>query len=350
MAEPAQPRIQPSRAARRRQSRVSGEEPLRPWRAAGVPLPEWLASLEDDPPPGEDMIPMIEPHAEAMCYTREAFVHRFRAPSGDGPQGEVGFDLPVTFHLQGERGKQVPGRLSPDVLVAFGAPHDPARREFDADQLGAPDFVLEVLSKSTWKRDVDAKLKTYAAIGVRECFLFDPTGRFPVPGLQGYALTKTRVDRLPTTRLANGAEGVYSPLLGLVAYIKGDSAPSHLAAQAIRWHDPAMGAALPTYSESQAEVGRAEAEAGEAKIEADRAKVAAGHAKAEAEEAKAEVKHAKAEAEEAKAEVKHAKAEAEEAKAEVKHAKAEAEEAKVEAEEAKRRIAELEARVASLTH
>ena len=317
MAEPAHP-SQPRRAVRR--SRTVGEEPLRPWRDAGVPLPEWLASLEDDPPPGEDTIPMIEPHAEAMCYTRDAFVHRFRAPSGDGPHGEVGFDLPVTFHLQGERGEQVPGRLSPDVLVAFGAPPDPARREFDADQLGAPDFVLEVLSKSTWKRDVDAKLKTYAAIGVRECFLFDPTGRFPVPSLQGYALTKTRIRRLPSTRLANGAESVCSPLLGLVAYVKRGGAPP-AGAQAIRWHDPATGAALPTYVESLAE--------------ADRAKAEAGHAKEETGEAKAEAAHAKAEAGQAKAEAAHAKAEAEEAKAE--------------AEEAKRRIAELEARVARLT-
>ena len=306
MAEPAQPRIQPRRTPRRQPSRALGEEPLRPWRAAGVPLPEWLASLEDDPPPGEDTIPMIEPHAEAMCYTRDAFVHRFRAPAGDSPHAEVGFDLPVTFHLR-ERGEQIPGRLSPDVLVAFGAPHDPARREFDADQLGAPDFVLEVLSKSTWKRDVDAKLKTYAAIGVRECFLFDPTGRFPVPGLQGYALTKTRVRRLPSTRLANGAEGVRSPLLGLVAYVKHDGAPSPAGAQAIRWHDPATGAALPTYAESRAEADRAKAEAGQAKAET-------GEAKAEAE-----------------------------------HARAEAEEARVEAEEARRRIAELEARVANLT-
>ena len=257
MAEPALPSIQPRRAAPRQPSRALGEEPLRPWRAAGVPLPEWLASLEDDPPPGEDAIPMIEPHAEAMCYTRDAFVHRFRAPSGDGPSGEVGFDLPVTFHLQGERGEQVPGRLSPDVLVAFGVTPDPARREFDADRLGAPDFVLEVHSKSTWKRDVDAKLKTYAAIGVRECFLFDPTGRFPVPGLQGYALTKTRIRRLPPTRLANGAEGVRSPLLGLIAYVKGDGAPSHPGAQEIRWLDPATGEALPTYAESRAETEEA---------------------------------------------------------------------------------------------
>ena len=335
MAEPAQPSIRPRRAVRRQPSRALGEEPLRPWRAAGVPLPEWLASLEDDPPPGEDTIPMIEPHAEAMCYTRDAFVHRFRAPAGSGPHGEVGFDLPVTFHLQGERGERVPGRLSPDVLVAFGAPHDPARREFDADRLGAPDFVLEVLSKSTWKRDVDAKLKTYAAIGVRECFLFDPTGRFPVPSLQGYALTKTRIRRLPSTRLANGAEGVHSPLLGLVAYIKRDDAPLPADAQAIRWHDPATGSALPTYVEGLAE--------------ADRAKTEAGHAKAAMGEAKAEAEHAKAEAGEAKAEAEHAKAQAEHAKAEAEHAKAEAGEAKAEAEEAKRRLAELEARMANRT-
>ena len=254
MAEPALPRAEPRRGTRRKQALASGGKPLAPWRRAGVPLPEWLASLEDDPPPGEDAIPKIEPHAEAMCHTRDAFVHRFREPSGGAQQGEVCFDLPVTFHLQDEHGVPCPGRLSPDVLVAFGIEHDPARREFDADQLGAPDFVLEVLSKTTWQRDVDAKLATYAAIGVRECFLFDPTGQLPVPGLQGYALTKTRMRRLPSTRLGNGAPGVRSPLLRLVAYVESDGAPG---AQAIRWHDPARNAALPTYTESRAELTEA---------------------------------------------------------------------------------------------
>ena len=265
MAEPARPSIKPRRAAPRQPLGAAGEKPLRPWLSAGVPLPEWLASLEDDPPPGEDAIPMIEPHAEAMCYTRNVFVHRFRAPAGGRPRGEVGFDLPVTFHLQDERGVPCPGRLSPDVLVAFGASPDPARCEFDADRLGAPDFVLEVLSETTWRRDVDAKLKTYAAIGVRECFLFDPTGQFPVPGLQGYELTKTRIRRLSPTRLPNGAEGVRSPLLGLIAYVKGDGAPSHPGAQEIRWLDPATGEALPTYAEIRAEVARARAQTAEAK-------------------------------------------------------------------------------------
>ena len=269
MAEPALPRAEPHRAAPRSRMRPPNRKLLRPWLDAGMPLREWLASLEDDPPPGEDTIPMIEPHAEAVCYTRDAFVHHFREPSASGRQAEVGFDLPVKFRLVDEHGIPHQGRLSPDVLVAFNAEHRPERRDYDAESLPAPDFVLEVLSKTTWKRDVDAKLKTYAAIGVRECFLFDPTGRFPVPDLQGWTLTKRRIRPLPTTRLDNGAEAIRSRVLNLLAYIDDERTPSTTeGAQAIRWHDPATSEDLPTYAESreQAAAARAEAEAAQRRV------------------------------------------------------------------------------------
>lgn len=274
MAESALPRAEPRRAAPRNRTHPPYRRLLRPWLDAGVPLRNWLASLEDDPPPGEDTIPMIEPHAEAVCYTRDAFVHHFREPSGPGRQAEVGFDLPVKFRLLDEHGVPHQGRLSPDVLVAFDAEHRPERRDYDAETLPAPDFVLEVLSKTTWKRDVDAKLKTYAAIGVRECFLFDPTGRFPVPDLQGWTLTKTHVRPLPTTHLSNGAKGIRSRVLNLSAYI---GTPSNTeGAQAIRWYDPATGEDLPTYAESreQTTAARAEAEAARRRVAELEARVA----------------------------------------------------------------------------
>ena len=250
MAEAAQPKYESGG-----EGRSAGAKRLQPWVDAGKTLPEWLASLEDDPPPGEDSIPMIEPHAEAMCYSRDAFTHHFHKRSaGAGKAVHVGFDLPIVFHLKDEHGRARAGRLSPDVLVGLAVGHLAGRREYDADALGPPDFVLEVMSRSTWQRDVDAKLKTYAAIGVRECFLFDPTGEFPVDELQGFALSKTRVRRLPFTTLANGAEGVRSRVLGLAAHVGEQrmppGEPGAAWALSIRWHDPETGEDLPTYLES----------------------------------------------------------------------------------------------------
>ena len=39
---------------------------------------------------------------------------------------------------------------------------------------GAPDLVVEVISRSTARYDRDAKVKWYARYGVRECWLIDP--------------------------------------------------------------------------------------------------------------------------------------------------------------------------------
>lgn len=44
--------------------------------------------------------------------------------------------------------------------------------------LGAPDFVLEVVSKGTRRRDYTKKLQKYADAGVREYWIIDPDRRF----------------------------------------------------------------------------------------------------------------------------------------------------------------------------
>lgn len=285
MAEASQPKRE-TRAERAAAQGRDGGQRLRPWVDAGMALPDWLDSLEDDPPPGEDTIPMIEPHAEAACYSRDALAHHFRMAAGRA--AHVGFDLPVLFRLEDEHGVVHAGRLSPDVLVALGVEHWEGRREYDADALGAPAFVLEVLSKSTWRRDADAKLKTYAAIGVRECFLFDPIGEFPVPVLQGFALTKTQVRPLPLETLANGTEGVRSRMLGLAACVGKDAVPPRgpgaAWAQTIRWHDARTGQDLPTYLESRAEVATARREAAAARREAAAARAAMAESKQRQEE------------------------------------------------------------------
>ena len=268
MAEAVSTRIEPHpRAA----PRASVPRPLRPWLRERRTLAEWLDSLEDDPPPGEDMLPMNAPHAATMRHAADVLELRYR-----GRRAEVGFDLPVVFRLPDEHGRLVAGRLSPDVFVALGAERDERRTDYDATVLPPPDFVLEVLSKSTWKRDEGPKLDAYALLGVRECFLFDATGRRAAPALRGFALSPAGARPLPEVRLADSSRGVPSEVLGLVAHASARPTPSRGGDKgptlALRWRDMETGEDLRTYAE--------EALAREA---AEREREAAEHARAVAE-------------------------------------------------------------------
>ena len=71
------------------------------------------------------------------------------------------------------------GVLYPDLLVAFGV--NPglwgARNGYLIPEQGKPpDFVMEVASESTARRDETLKREGYAAMGVPEYWRFDPTG------------------------------------------------------------------------------------------------------------------------------------------------------------------------------
>ena len=292
MAEAVSARIEPRpRAA----PRAPVPRPLRPWLRERRTLAEWLDSLEDDPPPGEDMLPMNAPHAAAMRHAANVLEHRYR-----GRRAEVGFDLPVVFRLPDERGRLVAGRLSPDVFVALGVERDERRDEYDATVLPPPDFVLEVLSKSTWKRDEGPKLDAYALLGVRECFLFDATGRRAAPALRGFALSPAGARPLPEVRLADVSRGVPSAVLGLVAHVSARPTPSRgdgVPALALRWRDMETGEDLCTYAEEA--LAREAAEGGRklAEQQLERAE----HARERAEHARERAEHARDRADDARA-------------------------------------------------
>lgn len=59
--------------------------------------------------------------------------------------------------------------VQPDVIVCCSPDQDSGQRIF-----GAPDFVAEVLSPSSKKRDIFIKLSKYKDAGVREYWLIDP--------------------------------------------------------------------------------------------------------------------------------------------------------------------------------
>ena len=261
---------------------------------AEVIKPPRRGALSDDEfypldPPLEDVrIPVSAPHATATGYSRDALMHHF-------PDAEVGDDQHLLFTeppdgdyfpAGNEQGKLGQSRLGPDIFVALNVPRSPTRGEYDAALLGPPDFVLEVLSPSTWRHDMGRKLSCYQQIGVRECLLFDVTGE-DLTGvgkeLWGFALTPERREPLPEYVVPTGERGVRSAVLGLVAYVSErtpSSASGEIWIPTMRWHDPATAEDIPSYDEI---VARAE----KAKALADRAKAHADEAKAQAHEAKA---------------------------------------------------------------
>ena len=229
-----------------------------------------------DPPLVDVRIPVRAPHATATAYSRQGLMHRF-------PDTEVGDDLHILFS---EPGKPQQSRLSPDVLVALKVPRRSTRADFDVDELGPPDFVLEVMSRSTWQHDIGRKLDAYQRIGVRECVLFDVTGENLAgmgKDLWGFALTPKSRKPLQERALPNGKHGVYSKVLGLIAYVADrtpPAAPKETWALTMRWHDPATATDIPDYDQSRAEAQaeRARADAVEhearARAEADRRRIA----------------------------------------------------------------------------
>ena len=114
------------------------------------------------------------------------------------------------------------GSPYPDCMVAFGMPR-PKQEVVDANgytisELGKPpDFVLEVASKSTGRRDYTEKRVIYAGFGVPEYWRFDYTeGDFHDAALAGDRLTSAGgYEPIAVTRTPAGVYRGYSAVLNL---------------------------------------------------------------------------------------------------------------------------------------
>lgn len=192
--------------------------------------------------------------------------------------------------------------VSPDCYVVFGV----AKRRRDTYMVWRengvlPSFVLEVTSKKTRREDMGSKRRLYEqTLRVAEYVLFDPTGDYLIPRLQGYRLGPNGYERI-----ARNAEArLVSETLGLELFEEGEL---------LRFYDPIARRVLPTWSEEQE---RANREAARASVEAERANAETERANAEAARAEAETQARRVEAERANVEAERANAEAERANAE----------------------------------
>ncbi len=204
------------------------------------------------------------------------------------PKVYVGGNL-LLYYEEGNRRKHV----APDVLVALDVPKEPPRENYLVWKEGkAPDFVVEITSKSTKKEDQKKKFEIYRdVLRVAEYFLFDPTEDYLDPPLQGFRLSRGKYVRIKAE-----AGRLPSRVLGL--HLEQDGSK-------LRLFDPATRTRLPTRSE-RAEAERQRAEAADQRAEAERQRAEAADQRAEAERQRAEAADQRAEAERQRAETAEA--------------------------------------------
>ena len=235
-------------------SQVEAERVRRPARPAGR-LADGLYRYVPVPPVGrdEDGYLVEDGMAQRDDHLRQTslWYHALRRRL---PTATVCSDL-FLHYRQGDRG----ATLAPDLFVALEAPPQKDRPSYKLWEDPLPELVVEMLSDRTSAEDVGSKRRTYAYIGVREFWLFDPKG-FELPvQLAGYWLQAGRYQPIID---ADAAGQLRSEVLGL---------DLHVRAGELRFRDPATGEDLRTYDEAEEERLAAERNAIAEKNRADAA-------------------------------------------------------------------------------
>jgi len=153
-----------------------------------MPDPMQMEECEEGDEPMANDFHRIE---QTFCFMvlREAFA---------GPDCYVSFERWLRMQLV----RQNP--LQPDLLVALGVP-DKNRDVYDPHEEGKPpDMVAEFLSPSSLAADQIGKLEAYRLLGIREYWLFNPAGSFPLPYIQGWAL-HGELESEPLPEMADGS-------------------------------------------------------------------------------------------------------------------------------------------------
>ena len=154
-------------------------------------------------------------------------------------------DLPIRYG-EGSGAEEV----VPDFFVTLGV--DVRRRGTYKlrEESKPPDFALDVVTGSKDPRRAwRAKPELYAALGIRECWQFDPSGQRFEPRLRGFRLAGGRYEELPGMA-SGGVWTVRSEVLGLEMQCRGHE---------LRMRDPETGEVFPTVDEATVAMVEAQA-------------------------------------------------------------------------------------------
>ena len=201
--------------------------------------------------PSSDGEPMAETKAQyvALTDTVSALENHYISH----PDVFVGGDMLMYYRMNDNR-----TRVAPDVFVVIGATGKHYRDSWIVWREGkAPDFVMEIASSSTWRRDAAEKRDIYAEMGVSEYWRYDPTGAFFLPELVGERLAGGVYQPIPLETDADGILRGRSDVLTLDICAR--------PGLELRLYDPQSGQWLRTHQESEealqaAEAGRQAAE------------------------------------------------------------------------------------------
>ena len=183
--------------------------------------------------PSSDGKPMTESEAQFLPLTYAALALREHFEQ----RGDVYVGANMFLYFEENNPRAV---VAPDVFVVVGAPKHVRDSYLLWNEPKGPDFVLEITSRSTRHQDQGRKKRIYASLGVGEYFLFDPTGDYLRPRLQGFVLRQGRYERLPAAPLPHGEPSLYSEAVGLHLRVRGEE---------LRLYDPDKGHDLFYYSE-----------------------------------------------------------------------------------------------------
>ena len=187
--------------------------------------------------PSSDGKPVAESDFQltVLTYAREALRSHFRTRE----DVYVAANL-LIYHREDDE----EARVAPDVFVVMGASNHERMSYLLWQEPKAPDWVLEITSRSTRHEDQGRKRELYRRLGVSEYWQFDPTGDYLRPVLQGLELVAGEYEALPCRERGDGTLVMASAVLGLELRVTG---------RGLRFHDPETGRYLLTYAEEQAE-------------------------------------------------------------------------------------------------
>ena len=196
--------------------------------------------------PSSDGEPMAENDWQYTALTDTVSTLRVRYHGRDDVY--VAGDMLIYYHMN-----RNDIRVAPDVFVVFGATGNHPRDSWLVWREGkAPDFIMEVASPSTWRRDATEKRRIYADMGVTEYARFDPTGDHFTPPLVLETLDGAEYREQALTIDPSGILRGYSAVLDLEICVTPELE--------MRLYDPTTEEWLRTHQESES-ARRAEAAA-----------------------------------------------------------------------------------------